>query len=154
MGVELETTQPGDGKTFPKAGVLFLRFVTLECFRGVSQNLGGVPAGVASSATEKEHRPSPLIFSLGDKLTMHYTGKFPSSGEVFDSSVKKGKPFQFVIGQGQVIKGWDEGVMKMSVGQKALLKCSSDYAYGAQGAGGVIPPNADLEFEVELIAIN
>lgn len=89
----------------------------------------------------------------GDMLTMHYTGTLASDGTQFDSSVAKGRPFQFVIGIGQVILGWDRGVMKMSLGEKALLKISSDYGYGAAGAGGVIPPNADLNFEVELLAI-
>jgi len=73
---------------------------------------------------------------------------------VFDSSHKRGKPFSFVVGIGQVIKGWDEGMVGMAVGEKAMLKITSDYAYGARGAGGVIPPNADLNFEVEIIAIN
>ena len=89
----------------------------------------------------------------GDMLTMHYTGTLKDTGKQFDSSVSRGKPFQFVIGIGQVIKGWDEGVMKMSLGEKAMLKISSDYGYGARGAPGAIPPNADLNFEVELLAI-
>ena len=89
----------------------------------------------------------------GDTLTMHYTGTLASDGSKFDSSVDRNKPFQFVIGIGQVIKGWDEGVMQMSLGEKANLKISSDYGYGARGAGGAIPPNADLNFEVELLAI-
>ena len=89
----------------------------------------------------------------GDMLTMHYTGTLASDGTQFDSSVAKGRPFQFVIGISQVIMGWDEGVMKMSLGEKSMLKISSDYGYGAAGAGGVIPPNADLNFEVELLAI-
>ncbi|EKX45982.1 FKBP-type peptidyl-prolyl cis-trans isomerase [Guillardia theta CCMP2712] len=89
----------------------------------------------------------------GQRLEMHYTGKLASNGEEFDSSFKRNKPFQFVIGVGQVIRGWDEGVMKMSVGEKAKLIISSDYGYGSQGAGGVIPPNADLIFEVELLRI-
>lgn len=89
----------------------------------------------------------------GDQLTMHYTGTLTDGGKQFDSSVSRGKPFQFVIGIGQVIKGWDEGVMKMSLGEKAILKISSDYGYGARGAPGAIPPNADLTFEVELLAI-
>lgn len=73
---------------------------------------------------------------------------------MFDSSYDRGQPFAFKIGKGEVIKGWDEGVMLMSLGEKALLKISSDYGYGADGAGGgVIPPNADLHFEVELLAI-
>mmetsp|Transcript_55606 Transcript_55606/g.64982 ORF Transcript_55606/g.64982 Transcript_55606/m.64982 type:complete len:128 (+) Transcript_55606:42-425(+) len=89
----------------------------------------------------------------GNQLTMHYTGTLADGGKQFDSSVSKGKPFQFVIGVGQVIKGWDEGVAKMSLGEKSMLKISSDFGYGARGAGGVIPPNADLNFEVELLAI-
>lgn len=88
---------------------------------------------------------------VGDALVMHYVGTLAADGSKFDSSRDKGRPFQFVIGIGQVIKGWDEGVMKMSLGEKAVLRISSDYGYGAQGAGGVIPPNADLIFEVCLL---
>ena len=89
----------------------------------------------------------------GDQLTMHYTGTLSNGGKQFDSSVSRGKPFQFVIGIGQVITGWDEGVIKMSLGEKAILRITSDYGYGAEGAPGAIPPNADLNFEVELLAI-
>ena len=73
---------------------------------------------------------------------------------MFDSSHRKGRPFSFTIGIGQVIRGWDEGVAQMSLGEKSILRITSDYGYGARGAGGVIPPNADLNFEVELLAIN
>ena len=79
---------------------------------------------------------------------MHYVGTLAANGAKFDSSRDKGRPFQFVIGIGSVIKGWDEGVMKMSLGEKAILRISSDFGYGEHGAGGVIPPNADLIFEV------
>ena len=85
---------------------------------------------------------------------MHYHGTLASNGSKFDASRDRGRPFQFTIGIGQVIKGWDEGVMQMSLGEKAMLRITSDYGYGARGAGGVIPPNADLNFEVELLAIN
>ena len=61
------------------------------------------------------------------------------------------RPFQFQIGQGQVIKGWDIGMASMTKGEKAILSCKAEYAYGKRGAGGVIPPNADLQFEVELV---
>jgi len=90
----------------------------------------------------------------GDKLTMHYHGTLASTGAKFDASRDRGRPFQFTIGVGQVIRGWDEGVMQMSVGEKAILHITSDYGYGARGAGGVIPPNANLDFEVELLKIN
>lgn len=88
----------------------------------------------------------------GQKVTVHYVGTLPD-GSKFDSSRDRGKPFQFKIGEGQVIKGWDEGVAQMSVGQVAKLTCSPDYAYGAKGYPGVIPPNATLIFEVELLGM-
>ena len=72
-------------------------------------------------------------------------------GTVFDSSVKKGRPFKFQAGIGQVIKAWDEGMTQLRKGEKAVLICPPDYAYGSRGAGGVIPQNATLKFEVEMI---
>uniref|UniRef100_A0A7S4QE87 peptidylprolyl isomerase n=1 Tax=Alexandrium monilatum TaxID=311494 RepID=A0A7S4QE87_9DINO len=89
----------------------------------------------------------------GDTVTMHYTGRLTASGKKFDSSVDRGQPFQTQIGVGQVIKGWDEGVPTMSLGEKAVLRMTPDFGYGSRGAGGVIPPNADLTFEVELLRI-
>lgn len=90
----------------------------------------------------------------GDECTMHYTGTLTRTGVKFDSSIDKGKPFVFKIGIGMVIKGWDEGVMKMSLGERAKLLISSDFGYGETGAGMAIPPNADLTFEVQLLGIN
>uniref|UniRef100_A0A7R9Z5Q8 peptidylprolyl isomerase n=1 Tax=Chlamydomonas euryale TaxID=1486919 RepID=A0A7R9Z5Q8_9CHLO len=90
----------------------------------------------------------------GDKVTVHYTGKL-TNGKVFDSSVSKGRPFVFNVGTGQVIRGWDEGVLQMSIGEKSLLTCSPDYAYGSKDVGGgLIPANSTLVFEVELLGIN
>jgi FK506-binding protein 1 len=81
------------------------------------------------------------------------SGTLTSNGAKFDSSIDKGRPFRFTIGIGQVIRGWDEGVAQMTLGEKAILKITSDYGYGARGAGRVIPPHADLTFEVELLDI-
>ena len=86
-----------------------------------------------------------------DKVTVHYKGTFPD-GREFDSSYKRGQPIDFPLNG--VIPCWTEGVQRIKVGGKAKLTCPPDIAYGARGAGGVIPPNATLVFEVELVAIN
>ncbi len=87
---------------------------------------------------------------LGATVLVHYTGRL-ADGTKFDSSVDRGKPFKFVVGIGRVIRGWDEGIIKMKKGQKAIITCPPDYAYGPQGIQGVIPPNSTLIFEVELL---
>ena len=89
----------------------------------------------------------------GQTVTAHYHGTF-TDGRVFDSSVQRNKPFQFKLGIGQVIKCWDLTVASMSKGQKVKVLCPSAIAYGSRGAGGLIPPNTDLNFEIELLGFN
>ena len=91
--------------------------------------------------------------AAGDTLSMHYVGTLAANGMKFDSSRDRGTPFKFTIGVGQVIKGWDSGVMQMSLGERAELEIPSVMGYGARGAGRVIPPHADLVFDVELLEI-
>ncbi len=92
----------------------------------------------------------------GQRCVMHYTGwlyEEGAKGKKFDSSLDRGQPFQFTIGVGQVIGGWDEGVATMQVGGKRTLIIPPKLGYGARGAGGAIPPNATLLFEVELLDV-
>jgi len=88
----------------------------------------------------------------GKTTTVHYTG-WLENGKKFDSSVDRGQPFSFPLGGGRVIRGWDEGVEGMKVGGKRKLTIPSDLGYGSRGAGGVIPPNAILIFDVELLGV-
>ena len=110
------------------------------------------PSGLKFEDTVVGSGASP---AKGQKCQMHYTGWLwvnGAKGEKFDSSLDRGRPFEFPIGTGRVIKGWDEGVQGMKVGGKRKLTIPPALGYGAHGAGGVIPPNATLVFEVELLA--
>ena len=94
--------------------------------------------------------------TAGNKVSVHYTGWLYNNGAKgakFDSSVDRGQPFQFTLGAHQVIAGWDEGVAGMKVGGKRTLIIPPELGYGARGAGGVIPPNATLMFDVELLGV-
>ena len=96
--------------------------------------------------------------SLGQQVTVHYTGWLEKEngerGTKFDSSVDRGQSFSFIIGIGQVIKGWDEGVMDMKVGEKRTLIIPAELGYGNRGSGATIPPGATLIFDVELLAVS
>ncbi|MDD5397223.1 MAG: FKBP-type peptidyl-prolyl cis-trans isomerase [Candidatus Moranbacteria bacterium] len=92
------------------------------------------------------------VVKSGDTISVHYTGRL-TDGTKFDSSVDRGTPFEFQIGQGMVIQGWEQGLLGMKVGEKRTLTIPSDLGYGSRGAGAVIPPNATLIFDVELISI-
>jgi peptidylprolyl isomerase len=111
------------------------------------------PSGLQIIDSKVGTGPSP---KTGQTCVMHYTGwlyENGAKGKKFDSSVDRGQPFEFKIGQHQVIAGWDEGVASMKVGGKRTLIIPAALGYGAQGAGNVIPPNATLMFDVELLGI-
>jgi len=156
---------------FQKAMVLFL-FAALSIFSACKQS--DAPKGNSSESTMNDKAgttagdkmiktPSGLQYedlvpgsgaspAPGKKVVVHYTG-WLTDGKKFDSSLDKNEPFTFVIGAGQVIPGWDEGVMTMKIGGKRRLVIPAALGYGAAGAGGVIPPNATLVFEVLLLDI-
>ena len=134
---------------------------------GILAALIAVPAYAAKDAKKSETKAVTTASGLkytdvvvgkgaspvsGKQVKVHYTGTL-ESGKQFDSSVGK-QPFSFVIGVGQVIPGWDEGVMTMKVGGKRKLVIPAKLGYGASGAGGVIPPNATLLFDVELLDVS
>lgn len=139
-------------------------------FRGIMTALGAslLLAFNAQAADKSVKLPSGLEFQellvgsgaeavAGKRLNVHYTGWLDESGkpgQKFDSSVDRNEPFQFVLGSGMVIRGWDEGCQGMKVGGKRRLMIPAELGYGARGAGDAIPPNAKLIFDVELLGVN
>ena len=107
------------------------------------------PSGLKYIIIKQGDGPKP---ESGQTISVHYAG-YLTNGQKFDSSFDRNQPIEFAIGTGKVIKGWDEGIMLLNVGTKAKLIIPPNLGYGPQGAGGVIPPNATLIFEVELVAI-
>ena len=118
------------------------------------------PAGETRTTTsglkivEVSRAAEAAAAQAGDTVFVHYTGKLQSNGTEFDSSRKRGVPIDFVLGAGKVIRGWDEGIAGMRIGDKRQLTIPPNLAYGAAGAGGgLIPPNATLVFDVELMGL-
>lgn len=120
-----------------------------DLMRKLTEGFEKTASGLYYKITEKESGKMP---SKGNMVSVHYTGKL-LDGTVFDSSHQRNQPIEFAVGKGQVIEGWDEGLLLLPQGSKATFVIPSNLAYGSQGAGGVIPPNATLIFDVELVGI-
>ena len=120
----------------------------LKMLKDLSKGFSKTSSGLLYKFEKENNSNKP---SNGNKVKVHYKGML-LDGTVFDSSFKRNQPIEFTLGVGQVIKGWDEGISLLGIGDKASFIIPSDLAYGASGAGGVIPPNATLIFEVELIS--
>ena len=120
----------------------------LKMLKDLSKGFSKTSSGLLYKFEKENNSHKP---SNGNKVKVHYKGML-LDGTVFDSSFKRNQPIEFTLGVGQVIKGWDEGISLLGIGDKASFIIPSDLAYGSSGAGGVIPPNATLVFEVELIS--
>lgn len=144
----------------PKAGEPAPEFATTTLSAGSmpqamqdGQTGASLPTELPTTLTAKDDVVGTGAEAVAGKtVTVHYVGMLPD-GTVFDASTKRGQPFTFQLGAGMVIKGWDQGVAGMKVGGKRTLIIPPDMAYGSQGAGNVIPPNATLIFQVELLDV-
>lgn len=122
--------------------------------QGAPSKMSELPGGLKYTDTTVG---TGAIATAGHRVSVHYTGWLYTGGEKgkkFDSSLDRGQPFAFALGAQQVIRGWDEGVAGMKVGSKRTLIIPPELGYGARGAGGVIPPNATLMFDVELLKVD
>jgi peptidylprolyl isomerase len=139
--------------TLALAAILLLAACSGSSGSGGAAGKGGAmqttPSGLQYEDITVGNGPSP---QPGQTVTVHYTG-WLDDGKKFDSSLDRGQPFEFPLGQGRVIKGWDEGVAGMKVGGQRTLVIPPQMGYGARGAGGVIPPDATLIFDVELLEV-
>ena len=145
----------------PKFIPLVVVWAVLTMTSGQAQNDNSRPTKVEGEATKNASGLEYWVIKAGtgdtavkgQQVRVHYTG-WLTDGKKFDSSVDRGEPFVFPLGAGRVIKGWDEGVAGMKVGGKRQLRIPPELGYGARGAGGVIPPNATLIFDVELLGVS
>ena len=117
-----------------------------------TMDVSNIPQNVTQLLSKDDVVGTGDVAAAGDSVTVNYVGAL-SDGKVFDASANHGQPFTFTLGAGQVIKGWDEGVAGMKVGGTRTLVIPASLGYGATGAGGVIPPNATLIFQVQLVSV-
>ena len=127
-----------------------LKLETIKKIDEISKGFKITDSGLRYNIISKNNGNKPKV---GDTVKVHYKGQL-IDGTIFDSSYKRNEPIEFKLGVGQVIKGWDEGISLLSVGEKAKFLIPGNLAYGEMGAGGIIPPNADLIFDVELVSIS
>ena len=140
------------------AAAAALALVTLAAPSAMAQ---GAPSKMTETADGLKYTDTTMgtgaEATKGKKVSVHYTGWLYNNGTKgakFDSSLDRGQPFSFALGAGQVIRGWDEGVAGMKIGGKRTLIIPPELGYGARGAGGAIPPNAVLHFDVELLKVS
>ncbi len=140
--------------------LLSAAFVTTACSEHMTTPAATPNSTVSELVKTDVKLGTGAIAVAGHNVSVHYTGwlydaKAPDhKGKKFDSSRDRGQPFEFPLGQGQVVRGWDVGVVGMKVGGQRTLIIPPDMGYGSRGAGGVIPPNATLVFDVELLGVN
>ena len=140
-------------KSLIVAGAILVSALTLRAAYPVPEAQGEkrvTPTGLTIIETSK---PDKFVAQAGDTVWVHYTGRLQSNGQKFDASFDRNEPITFTLGQGLVIKGWDEGLLGMKVGDKRQLIIPANLAYGEKGSGETIPPNSTLVFDVQLVGL-